>query len=738
MYGPDASHSSMIDHMGDAEVFDMSEDSVEEADSAEGVSDVCAERFLADASASPFDPHIKKLCLHDTKTPSTEDGDNLSVRQLLCEESDLRGDVWTEDDWVTPVRDRAQTSPRFADGQLNKLHQQVAEIVLSELRIDLQSEVQQVVKEMTSLISDEVTVARQGVEDGMQQFCDTWMVKHTELQSAHASLSASIERMQAGLDEHAAALQRLPQDNRNAKPSLHRLQVSQSESQPSSSVMEARQLAEERKWRLIQSDLEKHLERIEALDKQLGSLSERAVVWDTNIEARISEDRRSCMKLDELHSDLNSRLEHVEGLAMQSSDAVERYKVQDAHLEELMAAHKIFSAKVEDLQSGISRCHDGLESVEEKVMCVSERAIARNEFDQETQEWQMKLDRIQSGSDELWKSTKEWRLELDILRRGFDEQSKSFAEFETRTSHLSERTDSNDARIEEFRVANEASGKKWVSKFDELVSGLDRHRSCIMDRVAEHDAKLRKHVSAENDQIKCKLEQLEKGYEGHVERVAVLDKQSLHLLERAAAQDASMEIRLLEENQQRAKVHELQKGLESFKSGLDQAQKERLVELRVVCGKLEQHEAQLISIPRNLQTQLQSSEKGLAKSITDLGTDLRHSHKELSDQLNDKASQSAVHQAQSSIQSWLLDAKQVYQTMVAEVGKSLDTGTVARLEHSKTLQEHAAWMKDVSAWLEQAQERERGLSHILYRIVEEDYSELTHLFEEAVAVSHVQ
>merc|ERR1719174_2665803 len=108
-----------------------------------------------------------------------------------------------------------------------------------------------------------------------------------------------------------------------------------------------------------------------------------------------------------------------------------------------------------------------------------------------------------------------------------------------------------------------------------------------------------------------------------------------------------MEIRLLEENQQRAKVHELQKGLESFKTGLDQAQKERLVELRGVCGKLEQHEAQLMSIARDLQTQLQSSEKGLAKSITDLGIDLRHSHKELSDQLNDKASQSAVHQAQS-------------------------------------------------------------------------------------------
>jgi len=172
------------------------------------------------------------------------------------------------------------------------------------------------------------------------------------------------------------------------------------------------------------------------------------------------------------------------------------------------------------------------------------------------------------------------------------------------------------------------------------------------------------------------------------------------------------------------------KAYKGLKETLKAAQKERLAELQVVCNKLEGHEQQILSLPGTLKAQLQASKDGLMKSVQEIGHKWQAAQAEISQQLAKKANFSDVQKLNAALLAKLEDAYGKQQASVEQLLTSIDRAHAGNKENEESLEQHAEWMRSVSSWLEERQEREQGLSHILYRVVEQDYDHLTSLFTE--------
>lgn len=384
------------------------------------------------------------------------------------------------------------------------------------------------------------------------------------------------------------------------------------------------------------------------------------------------------------------------------------------------------------MQGGSRSYREKLDDIDKQSSCISERVAG-----------------LAVLMEAHTKNKEDVAMKVDCLKNEFKRHSESLEGLEKLCACLSDRAEAHDVLLTEYRAAR----GEWQAKAGEIMCAFDKHKACAMKRAEEQDAKLTRHISSEKDRFRTKMAKLEGGYDAHSERLEALGNQYARLIEKVTMQGTSVEAWMLEERKQHTNIDRIHNNLEALEakvdkeerkqqskidrfkctlecglenlvsrfdmsekkhrstmdtlqscskhleSRLDKAHKERLAELHVVCEKLDQHENQLRNMP----------------TAADLSSNVQRLHLEL----------------QTAMQERMREAQLANQTMVSELGKLLEKSTA---EQGETLRKHGVWMKDVDGWLEQAQERERGLGHILFRIVEEHHSELASLFEEVLIV----
>lgn len=697
----------------DAEVFDMAEDSSDEEDSAADL-----------MSGTPLTPreNISKSLADATTAHSLGSGS-----QLQC-------DAWFEDDWSTPTRARVQVSPCSATCALDYGQRQLADAVLSELQIDLQSQVQHAINHMSSWITEEITLARRGFEENVQKVCESSEANGAHVQQKQEELNSKVVQLQVTLDQQMQTFEKFKEDTRNwTRPQTAVLERSRvfpnvtegsSDTQPSSSVVEARMVAEERKWRLkiaeLQGGLNQHNERVEALEKQSSYLMERSNAQDAEMTESISS---------------------VHGL--QAQVAAARIAAEKG-LDSCVQTVQMNSKETRDLASK-NAVHDaGITATAAQIQSLKER------LGSEARQLAEKFAVLDSNM-------KNTSIQMHDLKESFGKETRKFDE-----KGASHDAGMKDAKIqiqslEEMFVNGASKSAQMNAKHDADFDDITTKLSKLEEMVSKEFKNLSRAVAAHNLSMKDIKESATQicGLESR------LCEESRQLAGRVAEQTASIEdnaaqihrlgVELGNEAKELAKQRSSHKdniaqiqdmqgavqsntdALQGIKTQVSTARKERLAELEVVCHKLENHEAQLISLPSHFRAQLLASKEGLGRAMTELSNDLRLVQTELAEQLPGKASLSDVQKLHTAMQVWVQNAWSAHQETLEHLTQQT---AASNKEQGSSIERHEDWMKEVSKWLVQAQERETGLSHIVYRIVEEDYSELTALFQEAMTTPH--
>jgi len=201
-------------------------------------------------------------------------------------DSKLSLDAWSVEDWssadhFSPVSTGCDGSPSSAARRLNAPQRVVADAVLSELQVGMESAMQRAASQMSTWITGEIVLARQGLEDDIRKQIEE--VRSTQCINLKRSQD-ELERILADVEQKVVAEQSMKEEMGCQKVAAPR---SSQESFASAQVMEARVVADERRWRMkldgIESTLEKHLESIDSLGKQLTVFSCRFASHDVDL-----------------------------------------------------------------------------------------------------------------------------------------------------------------------------------------------------------------------------------------------------------------------------------------------------------------------------------------------------------------------------------------------------------------------------------------------------------------------
>jgi len=198
-------------------------------------------------------------------------------------------DAWSLESWDSPNSVlKGLPSPCGSARSLDRQMRKVADAVHAELRIDADALVQRAMSQMSSWISEEIAFARRGLQGQLEQLSDladagsvekdAFKAQAGELQAAFDTAVAESRRMQAEL---SSRIERLESDLRQQSEDLQLILRASTEAgqQPakSFSVAEARQLAEERRWRLrldaLQEGIDKQVASTQALDLRSSELA---------------------------------------------------------------------------------------------------------------------------------------------------------------------------------------------------------------------------------------------------------------------------------------------------------------------------------------------------------------------------------------------------------------------------------------------------------------------------------
>jgi len=587
---------------------------------------------------------------------------------------------------------------------------------------------------MSSWVTAEITLARRGFEESVQKVCERSEANGAHMQQTQGELNLKVEQLQVTLDQQLQTFEKFKEDTRNwtrlQAAVLERSRVfpnaaeGSSDTQPSSSVVEARMVAEERKWRLkideLQGGLDQHNQRVEALEKQSSYLMERSTAQDAEMTASISS---------------------VHGMQAQVSAA--RIATEKG-LDSCVQTVEMNSKETRDLASKIAVHDTGITDTAAQIRSLKER------FGSEGSQLAGKIAVLDSN-------IKNSSIQMHGLKESVDQEIRKFEEKGAR----------HDAGVKEVKILIQSLEETFVNaasksaqmnaKRDADFDNTTAELSKLEGMVTEDFKTLSGAVAAHNLSIKDIMESASQ-IRGLEKR---LGQESRQLAGRVAEQTASiednaakihrLEVELGNEAKELAKQRSLHKdnivhiqdmqgavqsntdALQGIKAQVSTAQKERLAELEVVCQKLENHEAQLIRLPSHFRAQLLASKEGLGRAITELSNDVRLVQAELAEQLPGKASLSDVQKLHTAMQVWVQNAWSAHQESLEQLAQQ----TIASSkEQGSSIERHEDWMKEVNEWLVHSQERETGLSHIVYRIIEEDYSELTSLFQEAMTPSH--
>jgi len=262
--------------------------------------------------------------------------------------------------------------------------------------------------------------------------------------------------------------------------------------------------------------------------------------------------------------------------------------------------------------------------------------------------------------------------------------------------------------------------------------------------------------------------------EGHNEQLAALSKKSSDLAKRAESQESQFDSlngaragfekqvnehrmgidrlatdfqRMEEKTCSQAEIIQAGRAkLQSLEVQLTKAEEERLAELKVVCEKVERQESDAQVMATQLRTQLRACRHAYGNALEDMKKDLEV-------KLDGKAAACDMNQALQDLTglkkhveavfATKLGAEEIEKTHVAlhdwvnQTRETLRTWLSQNLQdfaaqQSAKLEEHQGWVTSVTGWIEQVHVREKGLSHVLLHVVEQESPDLMKMLEQAL------
>jgi len=413
----------------------------------------------------------------------------------------------------------------------------------------------------------------------------------------------------------------------------------------------------------------------------------------------------------------------------------------------------------------------------------------------EDRKWRKKLDALQAGIDKLGSESKE-------LARRLDVQSDAH-EAATRTSSLALRKiEDRWSSGEEHRrtlALNAQESQAQLEKLSRNVDALGPQLHQLAETIAAKDVDIQS-TSAQLCDLAPRLASCEEKTAQSQTLLTTQMKSIRRLFSQTSDLNTSctaLDIDI------RACVIAIQGGLHrdsELEVQLKAAHAERLAELKVVCGRLEQHDSDLAALPGQCMEHISVAEDGTRKSLAELdgrltasfermiavsaksaesrleglshefheivvgemdrrkadterivqsierqksrsdalSGELRRVQAEHTDEIADKVTKAELEQANAAIRTWVDEARDSYNDMVNSLARWLEQAQTSTAQHSQDLQRHEEWMQQLSTWLEQVQSREQGLTQVISRVVNQSSPELLGLFEKALKVPELR
>jgi chromosome segregation ATPase len=433
-------------------------------------------------------------------------------------------------------------------------------------------------------------------------------------------------------------------------------------------------LAERLRLDELKNGLDRHRDRIQTLDEQFKNLVERVTAQDAN-------DAVSTSAVQGLQTQLTSMTAQIQGLRKEcdcfcerDTDALQEIQVQLTRHEKATQGNtnslQGIVAKLSQHEVDLKQNMDGLQAVKAELSTVHSERIGECS----------RLDKVQIGLDN----------HLERIKTLFKQSANLMDRATVQDSNIAEGANTLHELRTQFATVT-AQVHSMEAEYNCIKSDLHQDMATQSSTLEELIGQFTQHVQGSANKHEKVVMQL-----SHHEAIIQQNTDTIEV----------------------AKEH------------LKAAQGERLAELRVVCTKLEHHEEQLISLPSHFKAQLSSAEEALVRALGDLSSHVRTTQVEMDKQLKSKAQLSDIHQVHAAMRTWVDEAQREYQATGKAFSRSLQQVSGSNSEQAAMLQRHEDWMNSTSAWLGEAEERERGFAHILYRMAEEDYPELKSQFHD--------
>jgi len=283
-------------------------------------------------------------------------------------------------------------------------------------------------------------------------------------------------------------------------------------------------------------------------------------------------------------------------------------------------------------------------------------------------------------------------------------------------SSAAQETNMRDAearRVAATLITHGSEIEAYASRISSMQTSID---SRLAVESTEHQRKLHEHRQELDNHVSL-IEMLDEKLSGNTDVKRSLHKlaqkleafppQIAKLVERAAVLDSH--------------VKEQSRQISGVDNKLSTSQKERLAELKVVCNRLEIHDALLGSIPSELRDHVRNERADIINIV-------RGMQEKLSQHVKSKVSRSDLQEASDALHVLVKDTHCSHRLMVKDLDSAVEQTVALNGQHGLSLQKHQSWMNDLktwmgelSSWQERTTVREQAFNETLLHIVEEDH-----------------
>mmetsp|Transcript_36277 Transcript_36277/g.91348 ORF Transcript_36277/g.91348 Transcript_36277/m.91348 type:complete len:790 (-) Transcript_36277:48-2417(-) len=658
--------------------------------------------------------HVACSITHTTD-PAKQEPPCVDIAATETMQEDDQVDAWSLEHWDSPssVVPSSRSPCCSAQSTLDEPMREVADVVRSELLVDLDAMVHRAVSQMSSWLSSEIAFARQGLHEATESCVDGKLItqpadaelrteveelkRATELQAqeirrVQAELSGKLGDLQSSLDAQTQELRLLE----TACPAGSRDQNT------SNSVAEARMLAEERRWRLkldaVQDSLDKQSAGIESLQKRSSGLEAKLAAHD-------AESRRGASVIQRVETqvaDLQSQLRVLQPGLDKQTEKVQSLAKLSENLENKLSA---ISEEVTTTASALAKTDGRLHESE----------VAWLEFQAN----------ITKQIEQLGEQAASLVEEVHAQGVGIEQNIEM-------TRGVKTQTDANEEQCLQLR--------QRVCVQEEAVSTLLDQSSGFTEKLAAHGAEI------------CSAEALARKIQSQVQAAEKERLAELRVVcEKLETQNDA--VSTLSKKIQ-TQINDVEEGLVRALADLSTETSRRL-EDKVGCGMLDEaldlRDQRVADVASQL-AELMAGDERINRRMADLARlaealdsrDVRFDalREELREGLADSASAAQLEQATETLRSWV---EEVRETLRAWSQKA-HQNTAAELEHARSLtsehgvmlKRHSHLLENITTWCQQVRVREQGLTHVIMHVVEKSSPEQLKMFEEVLSVPQLR